>query len=244
MLIAGFLTLSLTETAGVTPALIDEPLASYYTRALNSEPSEPQKSLAMLKNLLMPDGVTVSISFDGVPEENKDEFKQGIENGMAMWRTQLGSDLPFRMAKSREEADIKVAFVSKVPGAGTSCKGEIRSKRQIQWNDKVHYFAFTAEVDIAKFASVNRLMTENEVTHVFAHELGHALGLGDFTGAGYIMGPIQVGAPTTRFADSEVEAVREFRRMLRSQIDRITAKLSKGAETPNRPKVVSFDFAR
>lgn len=244
MLIAGLLTLSLTENPGVPPALIDEPLATYYSRALNTESSEPQKSLAMLKNLLLPESVSVSVSLDNVPEDHRTEFRRGFDRGMNLWKVQLGSDMPFRLARQGEDADIKVSFVNKVPGAGSSCKGEIRTKRQIQWNDKVHYFAFTAEIDAAKFATSDRLMSEDELTHVFAHELGHALGLGDVPGTGFIMGPIQLGSPTTQFADAEVEAVREFRKILRAQIDRITAKLGKSLDSTAGSKVVTFKFER
>ncbi len=243
MLIAGILTLTTAITStGTVPALIDEPLSSYYSKAVSAESAEPQKTLAMLKNLLLPEGASISVSMDGVPSEKQVEFTQAIRRGMELWRTELGLDMPFRMAKPKEEPDIKVSFVSKVPGASSSCKGEIRSKRQIQWNDKVHYFAFTAEIDVAKYATADRFMTEDELVHVFTHELGHALGLGDRPSNGFIMGPILLGAPTIQFAPEEIQAVRDFRKLLRSQIDRVTAKLSKESLSSTGPKVASFVY--
>lgn len=202
------------------PRLIDAPIADYYYRALEAaDGGETQKALAMLRVLLIPNETGIFADFTALPQEAKPLFERGVQRGFQLWTQALGPDFPFVLTPSRD-APVVMRFTD---GLSSGCKGEIRSKRRIQWNHQVHYCEFTAEVEIAKYASGRSLMTEWEVAHVVAHELGHALGLADSDSTERAMGPLLMGNPYARLHESEVASVKEFRRVVRAAISRLTA---------------------
>ncbi|KAA0228949.1 MAG: matrixin family metalloprotease [Armatimonadetes bacterium] len=212
--------------AEAPPRLIDPQLVGYYGRAVAArEGGEYQKSLAMFSLLLLPKTTTVFVDYATAPPAQRESFREGIERGFALWQDALGADLPFRLSQSPNGAAIQVRFVETLQDGASFHKGEIRSKRRIQWNQEVHYFEFTAEIDVVSTAG-QRYMTGDEIVHITAHELGHALGLGDTREMNRIMGPVLLGNPFSRISQEEAESVREFRRMVRSQIAQTKALLS------------------
>lgn len=212
--------------AEAPPRLIDPQLVSYYGRAVAArESGEYQKSLAMFSLLLLPKTTTVYVDYATAPPALRDAFREGIERGFALWQDALGVDLPFKLGQSPHGAAIQVRFVESLQDGASFHKGEIRSKRRIQWNQEVHYFEFTAEIDVVSTAG-QRFMTGDEIVHITAHELGHALGLGDTRETNRIMGPVVLGNPFARISQEEAESVREFRRMVRAQIAQTKAMIS------------------
>lgn len=219
-----FGSISYSETS--LPRLIDKPLAEYYQQALSAHYSgEPHKALAMLELLLIPPGTEVHADYSPLPAEVRNEFKKGVERGFEMWREVLGNDFPFRLTNN-PKAKVKIQFLEKVSPEQDNCKGEIRSKRRIQWNKEVHYVEFTADVLVAKYSTKNHWMASGEVAQIIAHELGHAMGLGHPKGIGMVMGPVILGDPITQVQPLEAESVIAFRRIVRGTVDRISAQAS------------------
>lgn len=218
---------SYSETS--LPRLIDKPLVEYYQQALTAYHSgEPHKALAMLELLLIPPNTEVHADYSSLPAEVRNTFKTGVERGFEMWREVLGNDFPFRLTHN-EKAKVKIKFMEKVIPEQDNCKGEIRSKRRIQWNKEVHYVEFMADLLVAKYSSKKYWMTSGEVAQIVAHELGHAMGLGHPKGIGMVMGPVILGDPVTQVQPTEAESLLVFRRIVRNIADRITPSTSQRA---------------
>lgn len=209
--------------SGPAPRLVDAPLADYYDRALAAGKTEPHKGLAMLEILLVPAGTEVEVDYSGLPPQVADTFYRGVQRGFRLWQDALGADFPFRLVGNGYSNPVRVNFVDAMPGSSSNHKGEIRTTRKIQWNNRVHTVTFDATVTIVKFGYGRTFMDENDIAHVTAHELGHALGLGDVGGLDRIMGPVDVGRAFARLNPEEVDAVIAFRRMIRAQINRLSS---------------------
>ncbi|MCH8274184.1 MAG: matrixin family metalloprotease [Armatimonadetes bacterium] len=206
------------------PRLVDRPLADYYARALAAESEgEPHKALAMLNLLLIPEETYVAVDYSALPENERARFRRGVALAFEMWGEALGDDFPFRLVAEDPDAQVQLRFLDDIKNGSADCKGEIRSKRRIQWNHEVHYSEFTAEIDVSKFGRGGKFLGEGDVTHIVAHELGHALGLGDASARDRIMGAVAIGNPYGKLHASEVEAVKAFRQLIRAQINRISS---------------------
>ncbi len=207
--------------SGEMPNLVDRQLVEYFGNAVAaSKDGQPQKALAMLTLLLLPAGTGLSVDYSGLDSKTAEVFRAGVLRGIGLWQDALGSEMPITLASRTARPDIVLKFTDKVTGADCRCKGEIRSKRWIQWSDQVHYQQFSATITVCKYAD-SRLMTESEIAHIVAHELGHALGLGDVTETGNIMGPLEISNPYAKINPSEIEAVKSFRRLVKDQLAQI-----------------------
>lgn len=227
MLVAGLSTLVIFSGASTEamPRLIDSPLLDYYSRAVSAGSQEPQKALAMLELLLVPEETQVVVDYSTLPTYARASFKRGVERGFDMWRMALGDEFPFRLVNRATQANaVALRFVSTMPDSAPDHKGEIKTTRKIQWNKTVHYGEFIASISIAKFGIGQSFMTERDVAHVTAHELGHGLGLGDIDDLEHIMGPVALGNAYAHLNPDEVDAVKSFRRVVRSQISRIESR--------------------
>lgn len=222
--VAAIVVASSTNVANV-PSLVDSNVVDYFRRAVAyAGAGEHQKSLAMLKSLIAPRS-DVRVDYSNIPESLRPTFQAGIENGLKMWRDVLGSDMPFTVS-NRPDAPITVRFVDAINShvhAGMDCKGEITLRRRIQWGPNVHYYEVTAEINVVRFSQGRKWMTSDEIAHVTAHELGHALGLGDVQEDGKLMGPMIVGKPIPKVSAEEADAVRYFRALVRREIARVAA---------------------
>jgi hypothetical protein len=230
MVAAALATFSLLAAPSeAIPRHVDAPLTNYYARALTAaDGGEPHKALAMLELLLVPAGTEVVADYSNVPAEFRGAFQRGVERGFAMWQQELGADFPFKLVlRPSKESYVKLTFVDSIPDSPALHKGEIRTTRKIQWNRTVHYGQFEAAIDIVQWASGRTLMDESDVAHVTGHEIGHALGLGDAGDTQHIMGPVALGNAFARIAPDEAEAVKAFRKLIRSQIDRLLTRAAK-----------------
>ncbi len=227
--------------ANLSP-LVDSDVVDYYSRALSAErEGDSQKSMAMLKALLVP-RAAVRVDYSGLPDDIRASFKRGVESGFAMWRTSLGSDMPFTLT-DRADAPVTLRFVDAIHGhnhQGMACKGEITAKRRIQWGPNVHYFEFTAQVSIVRYRQGKEWMTSDEVAHITAHELGHALGLGDIQRSGRLMGPMVMGKPLASVPPDESRAVAQLRSVLKYEIDRVATQSSTRPVSGNQRTAIAI----
>lgn len=212
-------------TPGNLSTLVDTNVADYFSRAVASAGAgELQKSLAMLKSLIAARS-DVRIDYSNVPQSLRPTFSSGVERGLKMWQAALGTDMPFAIS-DRADAPVRIRFVDSIDSGYHSemnCKGEITLRRRIQWGSNVHYYEVTAEISIVRFSEDKKWMSAEEIAHVTAHELGHALGLGDVQQPGWLMGPMIMGRPMSRVTSEEAEAVTRLRALVRREIARVTA---------------------
>lgn len=236
------LAILITGTAGASANfshLVDNASADYFSRALAaSSEGDHQKGLAMLKVLLVP-RTNVRVDYSGLPADVAAEFRQGVQSGLKMWGDALGSDMPFSLT-DRPEAQVTIRFVDSIHGhshQGVDCKGEITARRRIQWGPDVHYFEFAAQISIVRFREGRTWMSSGEIAHITAHELGHALGLGDVQQSGRIMGPMTLGRPLSALTQDEVRAVQGFRASVRSEIERVQSRANSTGMNGIRPRI-------
>ncbi len=226
------LSLALTALSTDLPPSIDPQIAQYYSRALASAlEGETQKATGMLKLLLIPEDTSAFLDLSRVPPGDRQRVRDALTRGFELWHTALGGDFPFHLTPNDPEAPVQIRVLSESIGHSGNCMGEIRATRKVQWNQFVHYIEFTATIDIAYQSDRQRALSSEELIHVLAHELGHALGLGDSDLSNRIMGPVMLGNPFARIHEEEIHAVRAFRQQIREQLERI----QKASRRPSPP---------
>ncbi|GIV02106.1 MAG: hypothetical protein KatS3mg015_0936 [Fimbriimonadales bacterium] len=228
-------------TAGALqlPAALDPHITEYYSKAVAAAEAEPHKALAMLELLLVPEGTPITIDFTGVPANLRPTFQAGIERGVGLWQAALGADMPFALnGEPSDTGQVVIRFVDTIPTSDPHTKGQLRMTRRIQWGRSVHYVELDGEIRISKWASQGRYFSADEITHIVAHELGHAFGLGDAPNRDRIMGPVFIGSPYARLNPVEVETVMSFRTSLRQDYARAT-ELAAQSSRSRGPKVAS-----
>lgn len=236
------LALLFPGAAASVPEAVDPQIREYYEDALASARSEPHKALAMLELLLIPPKTSIVVDWTGLPTGVKRQFEAGIERGLRAWEQALGAECPFVLGGSTDgTATIRIRFVDALALPDPHTKGELRITRRITWGRSVHYTELNGTIRVMKWAQDGQYFTEDEITHVIAHELGHALGLGDSDRWDRVMGPIVIGQPYARISPEELIAVQQFRALLREEYARIAAT----AEHPatHRPGVINLGGA-
>lgn len=206
------------------PEAVDAQIRNYYEDALSAARVEPHKALAMLELLLLPAQTPISVDWAGVPLGIRRQFEEGIRRGVVAWEQALGAECPFVVGgPDNGESAIRIRFVDALASADPHTKGELRITRRITWGRNVHFTELDGQIRVMKWAREGQYFTEDEITHIIAHELGHALGLGDTDRWDRVMGPVVIGRPYARVSPEELTAVQQFRTIVREVHGRISA---------------------
>jgi len=169
----------------------------------------------MLELLLVPERTKIFVDLTGHPEELHARFKQGFERGFGLWERALREDFPFELSfGDREGATIEARIVDQID-SDYGQMGELFVTRRVSWSKRTHRAELTGTMKISRYSRPGRLLTEDEVTHIVAHELGHAFGLGDAEGVREVMGPVLIGRPFARITAGEVRRVKMIRDSIR-----------------------------
>ncbi len=171
------------------------------------------KAAAMIKGLLLG---TVTIGIDKSTLPPKDfEFQDGIRNAVDIWNAQM-DESPFRLVKGDQKPDILVRFVDRIDDADHA-QGLIQAERHFFWKGSTATARTDGTVSI-RSTSLGQLMSEDEVTRVMTHELGHLLGLDDDHDGTGAMSDFVPGPGIRTPSRQEVEDVLQFRSMLKDAL--------------------------
>ncbi len=204
------------------PPYADAPFLDYYAQAVAAERSEPRKALAMLELMLIPQDSAVAPDYADVPDHLRANYAAAVDRALGLWGEALGDDFPMHLApKSWGKPAFTLKFVSRISGASIDQKGEIFVRRKVSWGRDFHVGEVMGTLTVVKFGIRNEFMSEKEVQHVVAHELGHAFGLADCDDLNRIMGPVVLGNPFARLHSDEVAKVKSIRSAIRSEISRL-----------------------
>ena len=171
------------------------------------------RQLATLESYLLSNTVTVGID----PSAARDWKSRSIERGIGIWSDAL-SDSPFVMAEPGQKPMVTVKFVDSIDSGG-DVQGQVEATRMLHWGSSVSYQIHGTL--LVRRTTGRRGLTEDEMTEVVAHELGHLLGLDDAEECRGLMGPFEAGNPRLRPTREEVDAVLSYREELRNAIAKL-----------------------
>ncbi|MDQ2986714.1 MAG: hypothetical protein M3R13_08315 [Armatimonadota bacterium] len=195
----------------------DPSFETYFTQALSYSTPEPHRAMAMLELLLVPMGTEVRIDLSAAPDSLQPRFAQGIQRGFDLWEAALGDDFPFRVRfDGGGDPSVELRLVDKIDDEYHQM-GELFVTRRVSWSKRSHHGELTGTLKISRFSRPGRHLTSDEVTHIVAHELGHAFGLGDCDSVREIMGPVLIGRPFARLTSDEVRRVKATRERIREE---------------------------
>lgn len=199
------------------PVGSDPHFESYYQQALTYTTPEPHRAMAMLELLLVPLNTEVYVDLGGVPESLRGRFAAGIDRGFKLWQDALGEDFPFRLTyEVRSKPAMVIRIVDKIDDEYHQM-GEMLITRRVSWSKRSHRGEIEGHMKISRFSRPGRALAVDEVTHIVAHELGHAFGLNDVENVREIMGPVLIGKPFARLTENEVRRVLQTRETLRDE---------------------------
>jgi len=199
------------------PVGSDPHFESYYQEALKFTEPEPHRAMAMLELLLVPLNTEIYVDLGTVPENLRGRFATGIDRGFKLWQDALGEDFPFRLTyEGRNKPAMVIRIVDKIDDDYHQM-GEMLITRRVSWSKRSHRGEIEGHMKISQFARPGRVLTVDEVTHIVAHELGHAFGLNDVENVREIMGPVLIGKPFARLTDGEVRRVVQTRETIRDE---------------------------
>lgn len=203
--------------AAELPMGSDPHFENYYTQALAYTTPEPHRAMAMLELLLVPQGTEVYVNLEGLPESMRGRFANGIDRGFALWKNALGDDFPFRLTyQARSKPAFEIRIVERIDDRYHQM-GEMLVTRRVSWSKRSHTGEVEGHLKISRFSRPGQHLALDEVTHIVAHELGHALGLNDTDSVREIMGPVLIGRPFARLTDDEVRRVKVIRETIRDE---------------------------
>jgi hypothetical protein len=171
--------------------------------------------MAMLELLLVPLNTEVYVDLGNVPENLRGRFANGIDRGFKLWQDALGEDFPFRLTyEARGKPPLTLNVVDRIDDDYHQM-GEMLLTRRVSWSKRSHKGEIDGYIKISKYSRPGRVLTAEEITHIVAHELGHAFGLNDCDNVREIMGPVLLGRPFARLTEQEVRRVRQTREAVR-----------------------------
>lgn len=177
-----------------------------------------QCALAKLESLALDQPISVGIDPKGMPFASP-IFDSSLKQGLGIWARAL-PDSPYVLGNDSARPDILVRFVSKMLRKDEGdLQGKIDAQHEYRWSTRSHSQKLICTMTIV-YQTDGRLLTQNEMSEVIAHELGHMLGLTDARNLQGLMGPFVPGRPRLAPSDEEVEAVTEIRGAARDAIAR------------------------
>ncbi|MCU0316967.1 MAG: hypothetical protein MUC92_10275 [Fimbriimonadaceae bacterium] len=172
-------------------------------------------SLALLHGVVYPDGITLGFDETSL-RGSKAKFTKATHRAMVIWQNAMDGDSPMVYAEPGAKPEITMVLVDTLP-QGNDVMGLIQMEKKYQWNKRM--FRLEQKITISILRSYEgHALTEDQMTEVIAHEMGHLLGLADVDEVGPLMGPMQIGKPSTDPLPREVQAVKQLRRVAREQI--------------------------
>jgi hypothetical protein len=208
-----------TTVVGFHPMLSADSKNCYLDAVSDADHNRTQPALAKLESLLMDKSVTVGIdksTLNNAPAN----FSKAVEHGINIWRDAL-PDSPYVLGDNTTKRPIVlVKFVKTIDNEGGDLQGMIEAEHEFRWTGSTHTNILNSTMYIVT-KTEGRYLTENEVAEVTAHELGHLLGLTDASAPKGLMGPFVAGEPRLAPSSSELDAVNEFRQMVRDEIAKI-----------------------
>lgn len=183
--------------------------------------SDPDKHLALarLGGALMSDGVRLGIQ-EASLGPRAEERRRAVAKALEVWKTRLEGDMPVNLVSPSEAPQVVVEFVPAIPDQGANALGLIRLERQYQWSARRHTAQCHGTISIA-VAYRGRSLSEEELTQVVMHELGHLIGLDDAPSGDLLMAPMRMGITLGEPTNGEVADVRQLRAALRARIGRL-----------------------
>lgn len=181
-----------------------------------------ESALARLDALLLVDPATVAIDLSSVPAEGRG-LANSLDPALDIWRGAI-VDSPFRAASAGEKPQIVVKFVRSMSDIADA-QGDVQAQRDFFWSKSKHGYKLSATVRVV-YRTGSRLITRDEAAGIIAHELGHLLGLDDYPSGTGLMGFFIPGSPKKGLEPEELNALLEFRQMVKDQVDLIRRAMS------------------
>ena len=192
------------------PGRVYAPIESQSVEALrvarrNAVSGNRGRACAVLDSLVFPDGVTVAVEAPGAMEPS-------VWRGLDSWNSALG-ERTFRLRPSGTAADVTVRFVPSIDRGG-DVQGFVDITRTLRWSSSTHEYRLKATIYVRDNV-MGRPIRADEVVNVVAHEAGHLLGLADVSREDRLMGPMVVGRTKAGPLPEEVDAVVDYRTLVR-----------------------------
>jgi len=209
-----------TTIVGFHPMLSVDSKNCYLDAVSDADHNRVQPALAKLESLLMDKSVTVGIDKNSMSNAGPN-FTKGVEQGVKIWHDAL-PDAPYVLAdaSSTKRPTVLIKFVKTIDNEGGDLQGMIEAEHEFRWTGNTHTNILNSTMYIV-VKTEGRYLSENEVAEVTAHELGHLLGLTDAPTPKGLMGPFVAGEPRLAPSSTELDAVNEFRQMVRDEIAKI-----------------------
>lgn len=184
---------------------------------------ETQKALAMLEGVVYPDGVTVKLDLSTTGSAST-KATSAVKRAVSTWARELEGDSPIRLVGNNEKADVKIVLTDSIPQSSEDALGLIDLKKEYRWNNVRHEVSNSGTIYIMRIWD-GKPLTEDEMTEVATHELGHLLGLADAEFVGHLMGPMMHGQSVLAPKPHEVRAVQILRSNARTLLQQYAVPL-------------------
>jgi hypothetical protein len=213
--------LSFACSRGALHPMISSNTRDCFSAALDhSAQNRHRPALARLESLLLLNGVSIGVDPASVPAGARG-FYEGVSQAVDIWKKAL-PDCPFTYSLTKPQ--VVVNFVRQVPGERATVQGSLDATHDYMWSKNSHSSRLSATIYVV-YRVNNRNLTQAEIAHVVAHELGHLLGLSDSRQAVGLMGPFIAGRPRLEPSADELTAVNDFRLLVRDTISDIMRRM-------------------